>query len=180
MDMNQFFDQDGLRAITEAWRDQHVEDGVQYGQAAEVIKRRLERQDIDGDGWMSAKRRARKVSKQVKRMERASRQAAAAAEGLYATFVNEVVELPARRARALKAKDSRRQRLGIAAGAQEAIAKSLTKTTDALNGTPVGNPQVTPTQAVPQYVSPYPHQFAGAPQAQPMPDIADVFDQEAM
>jgi len=182
MDMSQFFDQDGLRDITNTWRDQHVEDGLHYGQVADVIKRRLEQQQVDGDGFFSAKRRARKVSKQVKRMEKASREAAAAAEGLYATFVNEVVELPARRARQLEAKENRRGRLGIASGGvQDAVAKSLTKSAGAFNGTPVGNPQVTPAADAPRYNTPYPHQFAGSGmQSEPLPNIGELFDQEAM
>ena len=182
MDMSQFFDQDGLRDITSTWRDQHLEDGRHYGQIADVIRRRLEQHEIDGDGWLSAKRRARKVSKQVKRMEKASRQAAAAAEGLYATFLNQVVELPARRARQLEAKENRRNRLGIASGGvQDAVAKSLTKSAGALAGTPVGNPQVTPAQDAPRYNNPYPHQFAGSGiQSDPLPAIGDLFNQEAM
>lgn len=182
MDMNLFFDQDGLRDITSEWRDHHIEDGLQYGQVADVIKRRLEQQEIDGDGWLSAKRRARKVSKQVKRMEKASREAAAAAEGLYATFVNQVVELPARRARQLEAKENRKQRLGIASGGvQDAVTKSLTKSAHGFNGTPIGNPQVTPAQDAPRYNNPYPHQFAGSGmQSDPLPAIGDIFNQEAM
>lgn len=176
MDMNQFFDKDGLRDITSTWRDQHIEDGRQYGQVADVVQRRLEQQSIDGDGAFSAKRRARKVSRQVRRMERHSRKAAAAAEGLYATFVNEVVELPERRAKEIERKANRRERLGIAATVEAAAQKSLTKSAHAFTGAEAGNPQVTPVQAAPQYVAPYPHQFAPAGgHAQPLENITDLF-----
>lgn len=183
MDMSLFFDEDGLRDITSTWRDQHLEDGRQYGQIADVIKRRLEQQEIDGDGWLSARRRARKVSKQVKRMEKASREAAAAAEGLYATFVNQVVQLPQRRAKELERKEARRGRLGLPAGVHGTVAKSLEKSAHALaHGTPpVGNPQVSTVQQPVQYTPPMPYTFpAAGQQAGPVPHISELFDQEAM
>lgn len=182
MDMNQFFEPEGLRNITGAWRDQHLEDDRQYGQIADVVQSRLAQQKIDGDGRFSAGWRARKVAKHIRKMQKASRQAAAAAEGLYGCFINEVVELPARRAAELERKDGRRQRLGIAA-AQAAVEKSLDKSTAALNGnTPVGSPQVTPVDQAPRYVHPQPWAFPGqnASAVQPLPNIGDVFDQEAM
>jgi hypothetical protein len=174
--MNNFFDQDGLRSITDTWRDQHVEDGIQYGQVAEVMLRRLGQQKVDGDGLLSAKRRARKVSRQAKRMEKYARKTAAAAEALYATFVNEVAELPDRRARQIEAKENRKQRLGLAGGVHETVAKSLDASARAFNGgQPVGNPQVNAAPQ-PQYVSPYPHQFAQpAGSQQSLPDMADLF-----
>ena len=183
MDMNQFFDPEGLRNITGAWRDQHLEDDRQYGQIADVVQTRLAQQTIEGDGRFSAGRRARKVAKHIRKMQRASRRAAAAAEGLYGCFVNDVVELPARRAAELERKENRRQRMGIAAtSAGAAVAKSLDKSAAVFNGTtPVGDPQVTAAPA-PQYVSPMPQYWPGqgAVQAQPIPPIGDLFDQEAM
>jgi hypothetical protein len=183
MDLNQLFDEEGLRNITGAWRDQHLEDDRQYGQIADVVQRRLEQQTIDGDSRFSAGRRARKVAKNLRKMQKASRKAAAAAEALYGCYVNEIVELPARRATALERKETRRQRLGIAASAAQAsVAKSLDKSTAALHGTPVGNPQVTPVEQAPRYVSPQPWQYPGQgpSAAQPIPNIGDLFDQEAM
>lgn len=180
MDMNQFFDEEGLRNITGAWRDQHLEDDRQYGQIADVVQSRLAQQNIAGDGRFSAGRRARKVAKHIRKMQKASRQAAAAAEGLYGCFINEIVELPARRAAELERKETRRQRLGIAASAAQAsVAKSLDKSAAALNGTtPVGNPQVTPVEQAPRYVSPQPWQFPGqgAADTQPVPSISEVFE----
>ena len=181
MDINQFFDPEGLRNITGAWRDQHLEDDRQYGQIADVVQSRLAQQTIDGDSRFSAGRRSRKVAKHIRKMQKASRQAAAAAEALYGCYVNEVVELPARRAAELERKEARKQRLGIAAGAQAAVEKSLGKSAAALYGTPVGNPQVTPVEG-PRYVSPQPWTFAGQNPAgsQGVPNIGDLFDQEAM
>lgn len=183
MDMNQFFDPEGLRNITGAWRDQHLEDDRQYGQIADVVQTRLAQQDIAGDGRFTARRRARKVAKHIRSMQKASRKAAAAAEGLYGCFINDVVELPARRAAELDRKENRRQRLGIAAStAEAAITKSLGKSADALHGTPVGTPQVTPVEQAPRYVSPQPWQYPGqnTAGAQPIPSIGDLFNQEAM
>lgn len=178
MDMNQFFDPEGLRNITGSWRDQHLEDDRQYGQIADVVQSRLAQQDIAGDGRFSAGRRARKVAKHIRKMQKASRKAAAAAEGLYGSFINDVVELPARRAAELERKDNRRQRLGIAASTAEAqVAKSLDKSTSALHGTPVGNPQVTPVEQAPRYVSPQPWQYTApaGTQAATLGNITDHF-----
>lgn len=177
MDMNQFFDPEGLRNITGAWRDQHLEDDRQYGQIADVVQSRLAQQNIAGDGRLSAGRRARKVAKHLRKMQKASRKAAAAAEGLYGCYVNDVVELPARRAAELERKENRRQRLGIAASTAQAVEKSLSKSTAALNGTPVGNPQVTPVEQAPRYNHPTPWQFTGqGAGAQPVPSIGEVFE----
>lgn len=175
MDLNQFFEQEGLRNITAAWRDQHLEDDSQYGQIAEVVQRRLAQQTIDGDGRFTAGRRARKVAKHLRKMQKASRKAAAAAEGLYGCFVNEVVELPARRQAELERKEARKQRLGIASGVQDAVAKSLTKTAATLAGQG-GNPQVTATAPTVTYTNPTPYNY-GVHQgtAQPVPDITNLF-----
>lgn len=174
MDMNEFFDQEGLRNITGSWRDQHLEDDLQYGQIAEVVQRRLAQQTIAGDGRFTAGRRARKVAKHLRKMQKASRQAAAAAEGLYGCFVNEIVELPARRAAELERKEQRKQRLGIASGVEAAVAKSLTKSATAFTGQ-AGNPQVTAGPPPVTYTNPTPYNYTPHTATQPLPAVGDLF-----
>lgn len=175
MDISALFTDHGLRDFTDAQRDQHMQDAREYGQLAEIIQRRVKQTPIDGDKPWSAWFRSRKVSRQVRAMEKASKQAAASAEGLYATYVNEVLELPLRREQAAIRKADRKQQRAINAGAM--VAKSLEKTVTKLNG--VENPQVQVVQAVPQYLDAQPFEFpmvAGAEQQKPA-NIADYFPQ---
>jgi hypothetical protein len=143
MDINALFTDEGLRAFTATVRDQHVRDAQQYGQIADIVRRRLEQTPIDGDRWMSKKLRAWKVSRQLKAMQKASGEAASKAEALYATYVNEVLELPQRRevaeAKKLKRKQGRQAALGAA------VANSLDRTVTSL-----GAPQEQVPGAVPQ------------------------------
>ncbi|GAA3808756.1 hypothetical protein ACFQ0G_53105 [Streptomyces chiangmaiensis] len=181
MDINQIFTEAGMRETSSTWRDQHMEDARQYGQIGDIIRSRLQQQHIEGDGRFSARRRARKVSKQVRRMERASQKAAAAAEALYGAYVNEVVELPQRREVEAARKAEKRQQRAVTAG--KFVAKSLQKTTDKLNGLPAQHiPQVSGVQPQAQYVDPLPFNFphTGASTQQGIPSIGSFFDQEAM
>jgi hypothetical protein len=146
MDINALFTDQGMRDTTAAWRDQHVKDAQQYGQIADIVRRRLEQTPIDGDRWLAKKLRARKVSKQVKAMEKASKDAASAAEALYATYKNEVLELPQRRELAAARKAERKQNRQVAAGA--AVAKSLDKSVTSLTGVPGEVPQARPAEFV--------------------------------
>jgi hypothetical protein len=143
MDINALFTDEGLRAFTATVRDQHVRDAQQYGQIADIVRRRLEQTPIEGDRWMSKKLRAWKVSRQLRAMQKASGEAASKAEALYATYVNEVLELPQRRAVAEAKKLERKNGRQAAVGA--AVAKSLDKTVTALN-----TPQEQVPGAVPQ------------------------------
>ena len=108
------------KAFTANQRDQHLEDARQYGQLADVVEQRLRSTTIDGDRFMAEQRRARKVAGKLRKMERASKKAAGAAEALYAAYVNEVLELPGRRAAAeakrLERQDRRAQRKQVTAG----------------------------------------------------------------
>ncbi|MEU5668423.1 hypothetical protein, partial [Streptomyces longwoodensis] len=131
MDINALFTDEGLRAFTATVRDQHVRDAQQYGQIADIVRRRLEQTPIEGDRWMSKKLRAWKVSRQLKAMQKASGEAASKAEALYATYKNEVLELPQRRAAAEARKLERKQGRQATLGA--AVAKSLDKTVTSLN-----------------------------------------------
>jgi hypothetical protein len=173
MDINELFTDAGMRATTSSWRDQHMEDARQYGQIADIIRRRVEQTPVDGDRWLSARRRAWKVFRQVRAMERASQKAAARAEALYVTYVNQVLELPERRELAAGRKEDRRARRTAAAGAM--VAKSLEKSVTQLNG---GNPQVTATVAAPQYLDaqPFPFQMAvGSESTQSTRTVNDFF-----
>ncbi|MFI5945558.1 hypothetical protein ACIBCB_35675 [Streptomyces uncialis] len=126
MDINALFTDEGLRAFTATVRDQHVRDAQQYGQIADIVRRRLEQTPVDGDRWMAKKLRAWKVSRQLRAMQKASGEAASKAEALYATYVNEVLELPQRRAVAQARKAERKNGRQAAVGV--AVAKSLDKT----------------------------------------------------
>ncbi|MFH8873139.1 hypothetical protein [Streptomyces griseus] len=143
MDINALFTDEGLRAFTQTVRDQHVRDAQQYGQIADIVRRRLEQTPIEGDRWLSKRLRAWKVARQLKAMQKASGEAAAKAEALYATYVNEVLELPQRRAVAEAKRLERKQGRQAAVGA--AVAGSLNRTVSALN-----TPQEQPTGQVPQ------------------------------
>ncbi|MFE4055572.1 hypothetical protein ACFXP3_04545 [Streptomyces sp. NPDC059096] len=151
MDINALFTDEGLRAFTATVRDQHVRDAQQYGQIADIVRRRLEQTPVEGDRWMSKKIRAWKVSRQLRAMQKASGDAASKAEALYATYVNEVLELPQRRALAEARKLERKS--GRQAAVGSAVAKSLNKTAASL-GTPQEQvpgavPQARPTEFVP-------------------------------
>ncbi|MFE4258219.1 hypothetical protein [Streptomyces sp. NPDC056883] len=145
MDINSLFTDQGLRAFTATVRDQHVRDAQQYGQIADIVRRRLEQTPVEGDRWVWAakKIRAWKVSRQLKAMQKASGEAASKAEALYATYVNEVLALPKRRETAAAKKLERKSGRQAAVGA--AVAGSLNRTVTALN-----TPQEQMLGAVPQ------------------------------
>lgn len=152
MDINALFTDEGLRAFTATVRDQHVRDAQQYGQIADIVRRRLEQTPIEGDRWMSKKLRAWRVSRQLKAMQKASGEAASKAEALYATYVNEVLELPQRRAAAEARKLERKQGRQAALGA--AVAKSLDKTVTALNTPSEQAPGAVPQARPAEFVTP--------------------------
>ncbi|MFD8961422.1 hypothetical protein AMK17_37840 [Streptomyces sp. CB00072] len=152
MDINALFTDEGLRNFTATVRDQHVRDAQQYGQIADIVRRRLEQTPIEGDRWMAKRLRAWKVARQLKAMQKASGEAASKAEALYATYVNEVLELPQRRAVAEAKKLERKNGRQAAVGA--AVAGSLNRTVTALN-TPQEQPAGTVPQARPaEFVAP--------------------------
>lgn len=183
MDIEALMTQQGMRDFTNEQRQTFTNDAVEVRQLAQIIQARLANTEIDGDRAGSAGRRARKVTRKMHKVARLLERAAAETEALNAVYLREVEELPARRARQLEQKEQRRQRLGIAAASvQGAAAKSLTKSTNTLTG--IRPPAAVPGAAVPppvQYVSPQPWGLPGQnTAAQPLPSIADVFDQEAM
>ncbi|MGV9248009.1 hypothetical protein [Streptomyces sp. NPDC003710] len=178
MDINALFTDEGLRAFTSQMRDQHMKDATQYGQIADIVRRRLEQTPIEGDRWLSKWLRARKVTRRVKAMEKASKDAASAAEALYATYRNEVLELPQRRAVAAARKAERKQSRQVAAGA--AVAKSLEKSVTSLTGGPTEAVGRVPQARPAEFVSPdnpwgqWP-MAAGGDHAAPTRTINDYF-----
>jgi hypothetical protein len=177
MDMDALMSKQGMRDMTEEQRDTWTNDAVQIRQIVQIIQARLAHTHIDGDSAGTASRRARKVVKPLVKAARLLEKAAAQMEGANALYVREVLELPERRASQKERKDLRRHKLGIAAtSARTAIGESIAQSTNALNGVPVGNPQVTPVEAAPRYVNPMPHPYtAPGAQAQPIGDITDFF-----
>lgn len=184
MDMNALMTEQGMRTWTETERDENVNAATQLRQMAQIIKARLENTHLDGDKTAGqARKRARVVVRNLHRAARDLDRAAARIEAVNAVYVREVLQLPDRRVKELERKEMRRQRLGIAAGgAHEQIAQSLAQSAQSLAGPPpVGNPQVTPVQQQVQYTNPHAFQFGpAAGQAQPIPDIGDLFTKEAM
>ncbi|MGY0466913.1 hypothetical protein ACW14Y_42640 (plasmid) [Kitasatospora sp. cg17-2] len=132
MDLNALFSDEEMRKFTASQRDQHLEDARQYGQLAIVVEQRLRNTPIEGDRWLSERNRARKVAAKLRRMEKASKRAAGAAEALYATYVHQVLELPARRNTAAERKAARRARRG--AQLQHTVAASLGRSAAQLSG----------------------------------------------
>lgn len=182
MDIEALMTQKGMRDWTDSQRDTFTNDAVQVRQLAQIVQARLANTHVDGDGTGTAGRRARKVAKRLAKVARLLEKAAAETEAVNAVYVREVLELPDRRAKELERKTNRRERLGIAASAVHAkTVNSLTTSTHHLTGTqPTTNPQVNAVPPV-AYVSPQPFQFPGQNTAtQPLPNIGDFFNQEAM
>jgi hypothetical protein len=117
MDLNRLFTEAGLRAWCDDRRDQHLEDARHYGQLADIFARHLQQYRIDGDRLFAARIRAHRVVRHLRKLERDSRHAAADAQSLCGAYVQQVLEVPARRkAAALKkaeAKDKRAQRKAL-------------------------------------------------------------------
>jgi hypothetical protein len=181
MDMDALMSKQGMRNWTEEQRDYWTNDAVQMRQMAQVIQARLAHTHIDGDSAGTASRRARKVVRPLIQAARLLEKAAARMEAGNALYVREVLELPERRSTQQERKELRRQRLGIAASStRAAVADSLTRSTNVLNGAPpVGNPQVNPAQQQPVYTNPQHFNFAPQQGAQDLPNIGDLFDQAA-
>lgn len=184
MDIEQLMTHQGMRDFTDEQRDTFTNDATQLRQLAQIVQARLANTEIEGDRAGSASRRSRKVVRRMGKVARLLEKAAAETEAINAVYLREVLELPERRAREIERKEQRRDRLGIAASTtQAAVAKSLNKSAHAFNGTqPPVSVQVSAAQQVPQYVSAQPFQFSGAAtaSAQPIPNIGDFFQQEAL
>lgn len=177
MDINALFEKNGMRDFTAEQRDTFMNDGQQIRQMQRIVQARLAQISLEGDRPGAAGRRARKMAKRFGKLAGLLERAAAQCEAINTAYVHDVLELPDRRLKAIEAKENRKQRLGIAStGAKAAIGESLARSVNSLNGVPVGNPQVTPVEQAPRYVSPMPHQYtsAGAPTEQ-LGNIADFF-----
>jgi hypothetical protein len=177
MDINQLFTEDGMREATSAWRENHMSDGQQYAQVAEIIRARLKQERIVGDrGAMSAKVRAWKVARHAKKLSRLARRQAAGCEALNSAYVNQVVKLPERRAIEARIRSDKRQQRAINAGAM--VSKSLQKTATTLNGTPA-SPQVNAPQEAFLDAEPFAFPQAVGAESHDMGSIGDYFASEA-
>ena len=177
MDINALFEKDGMRNFTAEQRDTFMNDGQQIRQMQRIVQASLAHATVEGDRPGAAGRRARKMAKRFGKLADLLEKAAAQCEAINTAYVHDILELPDRRAKAIEAKENRRQRMGIAStSAKAALGESLARSTNSLNGVPVGNPQVTPVEQAPRYVNPMPHPYTtpGA-QAQPVANIADLF-----
>lgn len=181
MDINALFEKDGMRNFTAEQRDTFMNDGQQIRQMQRIVQASLAHATVEGDRPGAAGRRARKMAKKFGKLADLLEKAAAQCEAINTAYVHDILELPDRRAKAIEVKENRKQRMGIAStAAKAAIGESLARSTNSLNGVPVGNPQVTPVEAAPRYVSPMPHTYsAPAAHTQPIPDLASLFEQEA-
>lgn len=122
MNIDTLLTEQGLRRFTEKRRDQHLRDAREYGQIAEILRRRLEQMPVEGDRWWSLRWRVKKVRKEFRAMERAMLRAASASEALYAVYCHEVLELPGRRQAALEAKEKAKDRRSERARRRKAVA----------------------------------------------------------
>jgi hypothetical protein len=177
MDINALFEKDGMRNFTAEQRDTFMNDGQQIRQMQRIVQASLAHATVEGDRPGAAGRRARKMAKRFGKLADLLEKAAAQCEAINTAYVHDILELPDRRAKAIEAKENRKQRMGIAStNAKAALGESLARSTNALNGVPVGNPQVTPVETAPRYVSPMPHAYtAPGAQAQPVGNITDFF-----
>lgn len=175
MDINALFTEAGMREATSAWRDTHVTDAQQYGQVAHIIRSRLRQERIVGDrGAVSAKVRAWRVGRHAKKLAKLAQLQAATCEALYGSYVNQVVHLPDRRQAEAQLRDERRRQRAINAGA--AVAKSLQKTTAALNGEQASS-QVNEPQQQKAFVGAEPFMFPQAAGDEPgMQDLGSIGD----
>ncbi|MFE4604322.1 hypothetical protein ACFRKE_26110 [Kitasatospora indigofera] len=180
MNIDGLFTDAGMRAFTASQRDQHLSDATQYGQLADIISRRLEQTEIDGDRAFQARFRAWKVGRKIRSMEKHSRKAAAGAEALYASYVNQVLELPARRELAATRKAEKK---AAKQGPAVLAAKSLDKTISHFAGS-VANGIVNGTLPAGQggeYLDANVHQFpmaAGAEQMRGPRTVNDFFPRQ--
>ena len=175
MDMDHLMSREGMREYTDGQRDSLMDWAGEARTLAQVVTARMALTEIDGDKSAGqARRRARKVGRRMAKVAKLLTQAAAETEAVNATYVREVLELPARRKAELERKETRKQRLGIASGVEAAVAKSLTKTATAFAGQ-AGNPQVTPGPPPVTYTNPTPYNYTPAQAATPVGDITDHF-----
>lgn len=172
MDINDLFTDKGLRTFTADRRDQHLRDAREYGQLADVIRRRLAQTPIEGDGMWAARTRARRVYRHLRAMERASARAAARSEALYTTYVHHVLDVPrrreveqARRERRRAVRHDRRTERRTVAGS--AVAGSFEQSVRALHAQ--GSRQ--------RHLDAEPHLYSVPTEADaaPAPTVADYF-----
>ncbi|MFM9373252.1 hypothetical protein [Streptomyces sp. Da 82-17] len=179
MDIENLMSPEGMRAFTDEQRDTLTTDASQVRQLALIIKARIAQTQIDGDKPWSAKLRAYKVGKQFEQVAKQLEKAAAGCEGINASYKKDVLEVPARRERALERKEQRAEQKMLAkARAKHGITGALAENAHALNaGTGAANPQVNAPAAppAPQYVNPAPFPMPQAPAQSSSGQISDHF-----
>lgn len=135
-DYARLLDLDVLSHWTLDRQQTHALDSHGYEAALATFQTALRSEVVDGDGRLSAARRARKVEKHLRALVKASRKAEQAAEGLrvsYAAHVREVQALPAKREAKQLRKAGRRDQL--AALTSKSLHKSVTAFTPASEDT---------------------------------------------
>lgn len=179
MDIEALMKKQGMRDFTDEQRDTLVNDAVQIRQLAQIIQARLAKTEINGDRTGAAPRRARKVTRQFEKVAKLLEKAAAGCEGINATYVHEVIELPDRRKKALAKKKERQQTRALTrAKAQEITAQTLSQSAQHLLADPrTAQPQMPATAAPqPQYVHPHAYTAQQTHQA-PLADFSSVFEE---
>lgn len=179
MDMTELMTQQGMSAFKDEQRDTFVNDADQVRQIGRVIRARIANTRIDGDKTWSAKRRAAKVGSRFDRVASLLEKAAAEVEAIDATYNREVLELPARRQRALDKKTERQQAKALTRQkAHELTERTLAESAHHLAADPrtlPAQPGMPPTvQPQPVYTNPTAYQYPTTA-SDPLPEIADLF-----
>jgi hypothetical protein len=171
MDLNEIATETGLRDFTSNQRDTVINDITEIQQIALIVKTCIAAQNIDGDKPFSARRRAHKVDRQFQQVARHLAKAAAKFEAINATYRREIVELPARRIKAVEKKERRQAMRALTRQKAHALTQqTLAESAQSLAGQ--GQPQA--VQPQPVYTNPQAYQFPTGNTA-PLPDFADLF-----
>lgn len=181
MDLNEITTPDGMREFTSNQRDTLINDARELRQIAGIVRNRIAETTIDGDKPGSARRRAAKVDRKFGQVARHLEKAAALCEAIDATHRREVLELPARRTKALEKKERRREAKALTRQKAHALTqRTLTESTQHLAVDPrTGYPQMPATAPQPVvYNSPHPQAYATAQaNTAPLPDFGTVFEE---
>ncbi|MEU0289916.1 hypothetical protein [Streptomyces sp. NPDC006147] len=129
-DYRRLLDLEVLSVWTTKLQQSHASDSHVYETALATFQTALRSQVVEGDGRLSAGRRARKVEKHLRALVRASRKAERAAESLrvgYADHVREVQALPGKRqAKQLRSAGRRDQLTALTAKSLHKSASAFT------------------------------------------------------
>lgn len=178
MDLNEITTETGMREFTSNQRDTLVNDAREIRQIAGIVRNRIAETAIEGDKPGSARRRAAKIDRKFGQVARHLEKAAALCEAIDATHRREVLELPARRTKALEKKQQRRQVRALTRQKAHTLTQhTLAESAQHLAVDPRTDYPQTPTAAPqPVYNTPHPHAYA-APQGNtaPLQDFSAAF-----